>query len=386
MIRPLAWADPRSCPPVVQTPRFTNTSGAGKRTVMKVGLVLGAGGVLGGAWLTGGLDAIARETRWDPGSAEYVVGTSAGSMIGALIASGVPTWFMVAHSRGEVLDGLTGPDGRPAADADRAAGAVFKLHRGLPAIGPGSLRMAFTALRNPLRHTPLQMLAGWIPAGFISTDSLKELVRRVVPEPWVDHPNYWAVACDYQSGRRIPFGRLDAPRVEIADAVAASCAIPGFYRPVRIGRRRYVDGGVCSVSNLDLVAGRGLDLVLCLNPLTSADRETGVLDLLPALTNGAGRRRLAHEERKVRRFGTEVVVIEPIAEDRAVMGRNWMNAERRHQVIETARRTVAEQLREPGLRSLMEGLPEGEPHKIERPEGPPSSWPRLRAPGRRSVA
>ena len=253
------------------------------RGMVKVGLVLGAGGVLGGAWLTGALDALARETEWDPGSADHIVGTSAGSMIGALVASGVPPWFMVAHSRGEVFDGLTGPDGRPAADADRSAGAVFRIHRGLPWIGPGSLRMAFTALRNPLRHTPLQMLAGWLPAGIISTDSLQELVRRAIPGDWVEHPNYWAVACDYRSGRRIPFGRIDAPRAEIAEAVAASCAIPGFYRPVRIGGRRYVDGGVCSISNLDLVAGRGLDLVICLNPLTSSDRDDGLLDLLPVL-------------------------------------------------------------------------------------------------------
>jgi NTE family protein len=352
---------------------------------MKVGLVMGAGGVLGGAWLTGGLDALARETRWDPGSAEYIVGTSAGSMIGALVAAGVPPWFMVAHSHGEVFDGLSGPDGRPAADADRAAGAVFKVHRGLPAIGPGSLRMAFTALRNPLRHTPLQMLAGWIPAGFISTDSLKDVVRRAVPDEWVDHPNYWAVACDYESGRRIPFGRLDSPPADIAEAVAASCAIPGFYRPVRIRGRRYVDGGVCSVSNLDLVAGRGLDLVICLNPLTSPDRAAGLLDPLPVLTNRAGRRRLAHEERKLRRFGTEVVVIEPSAADLAVMGRNWMSAERRQEVIETARRTVAEQLRGARMRALLPDLPRGESHKIERPAGPPSTWPELRPAGRRSA-
>ena len=167
---------------------------------MRVGLVLGAGGVLGGAWLTGALDAIADETGWDPGSAEYVVGTSAGSMIGALLAAGVPPWFMVAHSRGELFEGLSGPDGRPAADADRSGGAVFRLHRGLPSIGPGSLRMAFTSLSNPLRHTPLQLLAGWLPAGLISTDALKEIVQRAVPGDWVEHPGYWAVACDYESG------------------------------------------------------------------------------------------------------------------------------------------------------------------------------------------
>lgn len=361
--------------------------------------MLGAGGVLGGAWLVGGLSALARETDWDPGSADYVVGTSAGSMIGALVAAGVPPWFMVAHSRGEVFDGLAGPDGRSASEADRAAGATFRLHRGLPMLGPGSLRMAFTALANPLRHTPLQMLAGWVPAGFVSTESLKDPVRRAVPGRWVEHPNYWAVATDYESGRRIPFGRLGSPRADIADAVAASCAIPGFYRPVKIGSRRYVDGGVCSVSNMDLVAGRGLDLVICLNPLTSSSERTAAeatglagraartlsapLDLIPALTRRASRARLERELRKVERFGTEVVLIEPTAEDHAAMGLNWMSTERRQDVIETAERTVGEQLRR--ISERLTGLPAGEPHKVARPGGPPSTWPAMRPAARRAA-
>jgi NTE family protein len=357
---------------------------------VKVGLVLGAGGVLGGAWLVGGLSAVARETDWDPGSAEYIVGTSAGSMVGALVASGVPPWFMVAHSRGEVFDGLTGPDGRPAAEADRSAGAVFRIHRGLPGIGPGSLRLAFTALSSPLRHTPLQMLAGWVPAGLVSTDSLKDVVRRAVHEPWVDHPNYWAVACDYGSGRRTPFGRLGSPRADIADAVAASCAIPGFYRPVKIGRGRYVDGGVCSASNLDLLAGRGLDLVICLNPLTSsAGRPSGLaagaLDLIPSLARRAGRGRLEREQAKVRRYGTEVVVIEPTSEDHEAMGHNWMSVERRQHVIEVAERTVAEQLQKAGVRARLKDLPKGEPHKLRQPAGPPSGWPELLPAARRAA-
>jgi NTE family protein len=356
---------------------------------VKVGLVLGAGGVLGGAWLVGGLSALARETGWDPAEADYIVGTSAGSMIGALVAADVPPWFMVAHSRGEVFDGLTGPDGRPVADADRSAGASFRFHRGIPAIGPGSLRMAFTALSNPLRHTPLQMVAGWVPPGFVSTDSLKETVTRAIPGDWVEHPNYWAVACDYETGRRTPFGRLGSPRAHIGDAVAASCAIPGFYRPVKIGRRRYVDGGVCSVSNMDLVAGRGLDLVICLNPLTSKAEGSsglaGVLDLIPSLTRRASRGRLEREEAKVRRFGAEVVIIEPTAEDHAAMGRNWMNTERRQQVIETAEETVARQLASPAIRPLLHGLPAGEPHKISRPTGPPCTWPEIGAAARRAA-
>jgi NTE family protein len=352
---------------------------------MRIGLVLGAGGVLGGAWLTGALHAIARETEWDPGSADYIVGTSAGAMVGVLVAAGVPPWFMVAHSHGEVFHGLNGRDGRPAAEAHRAAGAVFRLHRGLPQPGPGSLRMAATALANPLRHTPLQMLAGWLPAGLISTDSLAETVRRAVPGRWVEHPNYWAVACDYQSGRRTPFGRLDMPHVEAADAVAASCAIPGFYRPVRIRGRRYVDGGVCSASNLDLVAGRGLDLVICLNPLSGRAGPAALepLGWLPALSRRLNGRRLEHEVRKVRRFGSAVAMIEPTAEDHSAMGLNWMSAERRRHVIEMAERTVAEQLRRPELRAALDGLPRGAAQMIRRPPGPPDGWPR--PPARRAV-
>jgi NTE family protein len=358
---------------------------------MRVGLVLGAGGVLGGAWLTGGLHALAEETDWDPGSAEFIVGTSAGAMIGALTATGVPPWFMVAHSAGESFTGVNAADGTPAAEADRAAGAVFRLHRGLPALGPGSLRMAFTALSNPLRHTPLQMLAGWLPAGFVSTDSLKDIVRRAVPGRWVDHPNFWVVACDYRSGRRTVFGRLDSPNAEIADAVAASCAIPGFYRPVKVDGRPYVDGGVCSASSMDLVAGRGLDLVICLNPLSSGTElggehtgplgRLGPLDprgWLGALSREANTRRLGHEAAKVRRFGTEVLLIEPTAADRRAMGPNLMSASRRQQVIETAAQTVREQLRRPEAQALLKDLPPGEPHKVRRPAGPPSTWPPLR--------
>jgi NTE family protein len=354
---------------------------------MKVGLVLGAGGVLGGAWLTGGLHALARETEWDPGSADFIVGTSAGSMVGTLIAAGVPPWFMVAHSKGESFDGLVGRDGRPASEADRAAGAVFRIHRGLPGIGPGSFRMVLTALSNPLRHTPLQLMAGWLPAGLVSTDSLKEIVHRVADDRWIEHPNLWTVACDYGTGKRVPFGRADAPVAHIADAVAASCAIPGFYRPVRIGNRRYVDGGVCSASSLDLLAGRGLDLVICLNPLSS--RENGLsmnpLDLPGKLSRDANGRRLGHEARKVRAYGTKVVLIQPKADDLDAMGRNLMSPERRDLVIETAERTVAEQLRAAGVREKLEGLPRGEPHKLRRPAGPPSEWPVIEPLARRAA-
>jgi NTE family protein len=161
-------------------------------------LVLGAGGVLGGAWLTGALHAIATETGWDPGSSEYIVGTSAGAMVGALLSCGVPPWFMVAHAAGETVGGLRDARGEPAASADRSAGAGFSLHRGAPALGPGSWRLALSSLARPYKYSPGALLAGWLPLGPFSTEPLKDTVRRACEDPWAPHPNYWAMAVDYR--------------------------------------------------------------------------------------------------------------------------------------------------------------------------------------------
>ena len=346
---------------------------------MKVGLVLGAGGVLGGAWLTGGLYALARETGWDPMSADNVVGTSAGSMIGSLVACGVPPWFMVAHSAGETFEGLNDAHGRPAAEADRSAGATFRLHPAPPPVGPGSWQLILKAWTAPHRTRPTALVAGWLPRGVISTEPLKDTIRRVVDEGWSDHPAHWVIACDYAKGHRVAFGRGDAPEADLADAVAASCAIPGFYRPVEIAGRRYVDGGLWSTSNLDVLRNEGLDLVISLNPTSSlhpphawnpVERIAGVV------RRGSGRR-LGWEARKLRQAGTELVLVQPTREDLDVMGVNLMSTRRRHEVIETAIRTVTEQLRAPEVRDLLAGLPEGEPHKIERPPGHPSTWPQV---------
>ena len=345
---------------------------------MKVGLVLGAGGIQGGAWLTGGLDALAAETGWDPAEADYVVGTSAGSMIGALCASGVPPWFMVAHSRGEVFEGVVDADGRPAAEADRAGGARFQLERALPPIGPGSWRLALRTLSNPRRFTPATVFTGWIPRGIFTTEPLKETIRRVAPSGWSAHPHLWVVACDYETGRRVPFGRAGAPEADLADAVAASCAIPGIYHPQTIDGRRYVDGGIYSTSNADLLRDQALDLVICLNPTSTLHPVRAALNprewLNLAMRDASGRR-LGSEAKKLRARGAEVVLIQPTGEDLEAMGPNLMSPRRRNQVIEVARRTVAAQLDEPRNRGLLADLPPGDPRKIHRPDGHPSEWP-----------
>jgi NTE family protein len=349
---------------------------------MRVGLVLGAGGVQGGAWLTGGLDALARETGWDPAEADFIVGTSAGSMMGALLACGVPPWFMVAHSAGETFEGVVDAEGRPAAEADRAGGAVFKLN-GLwpPPLVPGSWRLALRSLRRPDRHTPAAVLSGWLPRGIVSTEPLREQVRRVAPTAWAPHPNLWVVACDYATGRRVAFGRPGASPVDLADAVAASCAIPGFYSPVPIGGRRYVDGGMYSASNLDVLRDEQLDLIICLNPTSTLHplRALNPREWPALLMRRQSGRRLGSEAKKLRARGVPVVLVQPVSRDLEAMGLNLMSTRNRNRVIEVARATVADQLRRSPRRDLLAELPAGRPEKVRRPSGPPSEWPPLAA-------
>ena len=346
---------------------------------MKVGLVLGAGGVQGGAWLTGALDALAAETGWDPAGAEIVVGTSAGSMLGGLLCAGVPPWFMVAHSAGETFEGVTDAEGRPAAEADRAGGAVFKLDPAWPPIGPGSWSLAFRTLLQPRRHTPASAVSGWLPQGFISNEPLREQVRRVVPSGWVKHSGLWVVACDYATGRRVAFGRQGAPPAELADAVAASCAIPGFYRPVEIGGRRYVDGGMYSTSNLDLLRDEDLELVICLNPTSTLHpiRAVDPREWSSLVFRRASGRRLGSEARKLRERGIPVILVQPTGDDLKAMSRNLMSTRNRNGVIAVARETVAAQLRSSEHADLLAALPPGRPEKVRRPDAPPAEWPPL---------
>jgi NTE family protein len=327
---------------------------------MRVGLVLGGGGLVGASWLIGALEALESETGWSPSEAELIVGTSAGAVIGTMTAAGIPPVFMGAYASGRALDEVADSEGRgdalaerfagvleSAADvAARATGAEFRLHRGLPPVGPGSWRLAMGTLLHPLRHSPTALLGGWLPRGFISTKPISELVETFVGE-WPDHPGFRPVAADYRTGKRVVFGVPGAPPATAGEAVAASCAIPGFYHPVKIGSSRYVDGGICSPSNLDLARGEGLDLVVCLNPTSSRAsvpiRTPG--DALGALMRRESGRRLGHEARKVREDGAEVLLLQPSRRDLAVMGPNLMSRSRRVAVAETAVRTTALELR-----------------------------------------
>jgi NTE family protein len=239
-----------------------------------------------------------------------------------------------------------------------AAEATYQLQQ-IPRPLPGSLGLCWSSLRQPGFWTPMRLLSGLAPAGAVSTEPLQRTIRRVHPGGgWPQQTNCWIASCDYVSGKRVVFGAPDSPQAELHEAVAASCAIPGFFKPVNIHGRLYVDGGLGSLANLDLLAGRGLDLVICLNPM-SHRQPARSWSPLEQLSRGFARLaawQLRQETERVRRYGTPVVLVEPTVDDLELMGSNWMNAKKSLEVAQLAAETTALQ-----IRSLLQGgrLPAG---------------------------
>jgi NTE family protein len=145
----------------------------------------------------------------------------------------------------------------------------------------------------------------------------------------------WIVAVDLERGRRVTFGGADAPTTtDVASAVAASCAIPAFFAPVSIGGVRYVDGGVHSPTNADLVAGLNLDLVVISSPMSVARTNPRFAPDQPA--RRLARFRLVREVARVRRAGVPVLTFQPTDADLAVMGLNAIDPDRRADVTRQA--------------------------------------------------
>ena len=129
-------------------------------------------------------------------------------------------------------------------------------------------------------------------------------------------------AVDLQSGRRVMFGAPAAPAVSVADAVVASCAIPGVFRPMSSGGRSYVDGGVWSPTNMDTASASRGARVLCLNPTGSLRASARV----PGAALGIVSRSIAAAEAlALRRRGARVTVVNPDERSRAAMGADLLD-------------------------------------------------------------
>lgn len=311
------------------------------------GIILGGGGVLGGAWAVGALHALELVHGFDARESDVLVGTSAGSVLAALIGSGVSVSDLVKHERGEPV--TSGPLAGFSWDIEAVTGGA---RPGRPKLlpGAGAWSRTSTAVRRARRMPPTAVLSAFLPTGSKNLDRVSHLIDAVVPMgEWCSHPNTWIVAMDYESGRRVAFGQPTAPTAPLSLAVQASCSIPAWYSPVMIHGRPYVDGGAWSATSADLVANMGLDEVYVIAPMVSfhLDRPDHILARLERTWRTQITKRCLNEVEKVRAKGADVTVLGPGAEDLESIGANLMNFAKRKLVLETSIKTSLEALRDP---------------------------------------
>jgi NTE family protein len=326
-------------------------------------LVLGGGGVLGFAWQLGALSALQDVLGVDLREVDVAVGTSAGSVAAGMLGCGLPVEALCRHHQGVPLpeDPVIGYD-------YDGTGAVLPPR---PGLRPAAPHLVVDAVLHPRRIPPPVALSGLLPAGRGTLAPIHDLLRGITAEAgfgsrWPDRPRPWIVAVDHASGRRIVFGRDDvAPsrrgasrivrRAALADAVTASCSIPGWYEPTVIDGVPYIDGGIASNASADVLRGTAVDEVFILAPMGGRGRARprSVFEHVDRIVRRAIMRTISRDAAALRAQGMRVHVLAPGAADLAAMGVNLMDPRTRGDVLSTAAVSVAERLhRELAVRSL----------------------------------
>ncbi|MDP2229138.1 MAG: patatin-like phospholipase family protein [Moraxellaceae bacterium] len=295
----------------------------------KRALVIGCGGVAGGAWSIAVLAELEKQMQWDAREADILIGTSAGAVLAGLLGGGVSVSTMLACQKGESAHCRWNHD-------TDTGGALPPL----PAARFTALSLAREGLKG--RVSPLTAITGLLPEGRADMAPFMALVDGVVPAgQWAPHPATWIMVVDAASGERVALGR-DVCDMPLNRAVCASYAVPGWCPPVSHAGHTYIDGGVASPASADLLVGSGIDEAIVIAPMASSEPDRP-------------RSPLAAIERRVRRYmtaivdrevasleaaGIRVVRLEPGPDDLAAFGFNMMDPNRRRLVLATALRTA----------------------------------------------
>jgi NTE family protein len=294
-----------------------------------VGLVLGAGGVVGQAYHAGVLASMEHDLGWDPRTAEIIVG----------LERRVPDGHPAQVGRPCVRPGVA--PGRLAAVLDGAdvLDALGQDSMDLPGISfgdvarpwrPPTFRLLARVARRPLAFRPSVAAATLLPKGRIDLMSKAIGLGEVLGDDWP--PGLWLCVARRDDGGRVVLGRPGAPKATIVQAVAASCAIPTYFCPVEIEGVSYFDGGVHSPTSADVLRHEDLDLVVVVSPMSSARR----LPVMGGAMRWSAHRRLMAEVRRLEARGTTVVRYEPDRRCVATMGLNAMADDRSERVVQQA--------------------------------------------------
>lgn len=318
---------------------------------MKLGLVLGGGGLVGMGYHAGALKAL-DDWGLDVKAADLMVGTSAGSIMASYMAAAdwTPTdFYNYAHGKHpDVQKDSTDPKEQIRevfTPLSKSAGE--RVRRGV-----GSM-FAVASSRGYVKKLgggqPGHGLRRTFPAGIYSTEGTRKRFEEDLPKEWPERRLYICVV-DLYSGERIAFGHPAAPEATLPEAVLASTSIPGVFPPVRIAGRQYVDGGVASATSLDLATDNGCELILCIAPL--GYRNDGLLGARDPkmwsamFVRSLFARSLRREVNSARERGSHVLVVRPWVSNLKMHGTNSMRAFDRAALVDNAREGTLRLLRE----------------------------------------
>ncbi len=348
----------------------------------KIALVLAGGAITGGAFKLGGLKALddfllsRKTTEFDS-----YVGLSVGSVLAAPLAAGISPAEMIKSLEGqsEAIDRFRARDlygfdlgllvGRPLAYLLAVAtflpGSLLDVLSHTPALGRELGRALASALRRPTPETLARLLAPlaealWkhrdfptfvdhLPSGLFDNATIERYIRRNLRRAGLPNDfralyrrtgrELYIGAMNLDTAERVVFGHDEDASLSISEAVQASTALPGFYKPARIKGADYVDGGVRRTANIDVAVEHGADLIICYNPFRPfvnrvgrrLDRasgeyraegpllaDAGVLTVMNQVFRTLLHSRLEHGLREYRddpNFHGDIVVIEPSESD-----------------------------------------------------------------------
>ncbi|HJP41206.1 MAG TPA: patatin-like phospholipase family protein [Dehalococcoidia bacterium] len=269
-------------------------------------LVLGGGGPVGIAWESG-LIAGLEEMGVDLTVADFILGTSAGSFVGAHLSMGrEPSAIVATQLRSQVTVSGSGDQGSQAAPASSSFQHLI--------VGAEAGSIPAEEVRR--RVGELALVAKTISEEeFIFT--FGGLLRSLPEDAWPER-EYACTAVDALSGEFVVW--KNGSGVGLGRAVASSCSVPGVYPPITINGRRYVDGGVRSSTNADIAKDYDKVLVVSVtNP--NRDADTAVAERAQQL--------LLEQLQAIRDAGGSVELIEPDADSIGAFGTNMLDGSRR---------------------------------------------------------
>jgi NTE family protein len=226
---------------------FAGSSETGNRPLNRA-LILGGGGPAGEAWESGVIVALA-EKGIDLSRADLILGTSAGAIVGARLASRMPASDFINAA---LVPADAPPPGQP---VPMSAGPPLDLSFLATKLKEmGTAKVSQQSIRAEIGQWAQKVHPVISEAQFVAS------YQQRFPKTHWPGPAYGCVAVDAADGAVRVWNA--SSNVPLALAIASSCALPGIFAPVTINGHRFMDGGVRSVTNADLARGCKKAIVL----------------------------------------------------------------------------------------------------------------------------